>query len=210
MSIVYDYVLGKIRKRDSISGMLPSELARLVTLENNEIKVAYFESVSGSTGTVTKPVGSTILLDQFPGAIDAYTSTLNSGEPTGKNPITAGSVIVDVTSFDALGNYILSGTPGSFPVAIIYILKIKAKDFSVLSINNIIESVSLTQSYQKIKYSGVIDGANNIFVFDHTPSAFYWGGQLQTEGSDYTLSGNTITMTTPPFIGDTVQGWGNY
>lgn len=99
---------------------------RVTSLENHEYKIAYFESVAAATGTVTKPVGSTILLDQFASGADAYVSTIVNGQPTGIFPQTAGGVAVDVSSFDTLGNYTLSGTPSAFNVAIIYIIKIPA------------------------------------------------------------------------------------
>lgn len=137
----------RIFNEPSSSGTSPADIARITTLENNEYKVAYFASVNTESGTITIPTGASILLDQFPGGVDAYVSTISSGQPTGNNPITAGSTIVDVTSFDALGNYTLTSTPNSFPVALIYILKIKAKDWSNLVTNNIIE-------YEQFTYVG--------------------------------------------------------
>jgi hypothetical protein len=112
---------------------------RVSTLENNEYKITYFESVSAATGTITKPAQSTILLDQFFSGIDAYVSTIVNGQPTGILPQTSGGAPVDVSSFDALGNYTLTGTPSAFPVAIIYILKIKSIYYSNLNINNILD-----------------------------------------------------------------------
>ena len=112
---------------------------RVSTLENNEYKITYFESVSAATGTITKPAQSTILLDQFFSGIDAYVSTIVNGQPTGILPQTSGGSPVDVSSFDALGNYTLTGTPSAFPVAIIYILKIKSIYYSNLNINNILD-----------------------------------------------------------------------
>ncbi len=114
-------------------------LSRITTLENNEYKVAYFASVSASSGTITIPTNATILTDQFPAGVDALVSTINSGQPTGFNPQTGGGALVDVASFDTGGNYVLTGTPSAYPVAIIYVLKIKSKDFSNLTIANIIE-----------------------------------------------------------------------
>ena len=113
--------------------------SRVSTLENNEYKITYFESVSAATGTITNPAQSTILLDQFFSGIDAYVSTIVNGQPTGILPQTSGSTPVDVSSFDALGNYTLTGTPSAFPVAIIYILKIKSIYYSNLNINNILD-----------------------------------------------------------------------
>jgi hypothetical protein len=129
----------KSRKIYEVPSGDPSAGSRITILENNEYKVAYFASVSSSTGTITIPTGATILLDQFAGGVDAYVSTISSGQITGQNPVTAGGITVDVTSFDALGNYTLSGIPSAYPVGIIYILKIKAINWSNLTIDNIIE-----------------------------------------------------------------------
>lgn len=127
-------------------GVPASITNRITAIENNEFKVAYFASVSASSGTITIPTGATILLDQFAGGVDAYVSVLSSGQPTGSNPVTSGGVAVDVTSFDASGNYVLSGTPSAYPVGIIYLLKIKEIDFSNLTQANIIEYVKTTAS----------------------------------------------------------------
>lgn len=108
------------------------------TTANNEYKIAYYQEISDTTGTVTVPEGGTILLNQLAGGADALVSTID-GVPTGSFPQTAGGVMVDVTSFDVDGNWVLSGTPSAYPVALIYWLKISAADYSNLNINNIIE-----------------------------------------------------------------------
>ena len=123
-------------------GVPASVIDRIVILEDNEIKVAYFAEISsGTSGTVAIPTGATILLDQLPGALDAIVSTMSgaSGQPTGATPLTAGGVAVSVSSFDASGNYTLSGTPSAYPVALIYVLKIDAKDWSNLTTAKILE-----------------------------------------------------------------------
>lgn len=112
---------------------------RVTNLENNEYKITYFAEISSSTGSITIPTGATILLDQLQGGVDAYVCTIQNGQPTGNFPQTSGGVTVDVTSFNALGAYTLSGTPSSYPVALIYILKIKAKDYSNLDITKILD-----------------------------------------------------------------------
>ncbi len=112
---------------------------RVTNLENNEYKITYFTEISSSTGTIIIPTGATILLDQLQSGEDAYVSTIQNGQPTGDFPQTGGGATVDVTSFDALGNYTLSGIPNSYPVALIYILKIKAKDYSNLDIDHILD-----------------------------------------------------------------------
>ena len=106
--------------------------------DTNEHKIAYYQEINSTTGTVTVPTGGTILLNQLAGGADALVSTID-GVPTGSLPQTAGGVQVDVTSFDSSGNYVLSGTPSSYPVALIYWLKISGADYSNLTTANIIE-----------------------------------------------------------------------
>ena len=112
---------------------------RTTILENNEFKITYFESVSGATGTVAKPATSTILLDQFASGVDAYVSTIVNGQPTGTFPQTSGGVAIDVTSFNASGDFVLSGTPSAYPVAIIYVIKITGANLANALVNNRVE-----------------------------------------------------------------------
>lgn len=51
--------------------------------------------------------------------------------------------------------------------------------------------------------SGTINGTNAAFTLANSPSPslsleLFLNGQFQTQGSDYTLSGSTITFTTAP------------
>ena len=110
---------------EKAQGQINATNTRVTTLENNEFKIVYYSEINGSSGTITKPTGSTIMLDQFYGGIDAFVSTISGGKPTGEFPQTAGGVVVDVTSFDASGNFVLSGTPSAYPCALIYTIKIK-------------------------------------------------------------------------------------
>jgi hypothetical protein len=54
--------------------------------------------------------------------------------------------------------------------------------------------------------SGTINGSNNTFTLANSPNpassiTLTLNGQVLIQGSDYTLSGNTITMTTIPLTG---------
>jgi len=145
-------------------GADPALEARVEYLEDNEYKITYYAEINTSTGTITKPTGSTILLDQFFGGVDAYVSTIAGGQPTGDFPTTAGGVAVDVSSFDTMGNFTLSGTPSSYPVALIYILKIKAKDYSNLDITKILD----LENINAVPYIGAtanVDLGTNDLIF---------------------------------------------
>ena len=158
----------------------PTIETRLTYLEENEYKISYFTEISATSGTITTPTGATILLDQFFGGIDAYVSTIQNGQPTGIFPTTGGGSQVDVNTFDALGNYTLTGTPSAYPVALIYVLKIQAKDYQNLDINNILDLEEINAGTIKgtvpavsnyiVKTNGTLDTvqAANTLTFDGT------------------------------------------
>ena len=58
--------------------------------------------------------------------------------------------------------------------------------------------------------SGTINGSNTVFTLAQTPVEndavdVYVDGLKQTAGTDYSVSGVTITMTTAPAIGQTLR-----
>lgn len=121
-------------------GTDPADQARITNLENNEFKILYYEAINTSTGTITKPTNTTIILNDFPQGYDAVVETIVNGEPTGQIAKTSGGTPITVSSFDTSGNYTLSGTPSSFPIALLYVIKVKALYLSNLTFDNVIES----------------------------------------------------------------------
>lgn len=54
--------------------------------------------------------------------------------------------------------------------------------------------------------SGIVDGANKVFVFDHTPSLVSLEGQtLSILNGDYTVLGNTVTLFYAPTLNPPVN-----
>lgn len=170
--------------------------SRITNLENNAFKVLYFTEVSSDTGTITKPTNSTILTNQFAGGVDAYVSTISSGQPTGQNPVTAGGVTIDVASFDSSGNYTLTGVPSSYPVAIIYVFTIPALYWSNVTVTNIVEY----DNTSLVPYSGATD---NLALGTHGITATTYNGLTLTSSTGtFTLTNsktltvsNTLTLT---------------
>jgi hypothetical protein len=116
--------------------------AELITVQNaigNEIEILYSQQVNAAAGAVTIPAGATILENQFAGGRDAFVSTSSSGQPTGNFPVTGAGTAIDVTSFDALGNFVLSGVPSVYPVIIVFPLAISFADFGNLNPDQIVE-----------------------------------------------------------------------
>ena len=112
---------------------------RLQVLENNESEIVYFNQVFSPTGSIAIPTGASIQLDQFPGGVDAFVNTIAGGQPTGEFPTSSTGEIIDVLSFDALGNYTLSGVPSSYPVGIIYVIKINDINKNNLNLVQVVE-----------------------------------------------------------------------
>ena len=112
-------------------------LSSVTNLENNEFKYLYWQTISSISGTVTIPTGATVLLSEIEG-LNALVETISAGKPSGNSPVSSGGSPVVIGSFDASGNYTLSGTPSAFPVAILFVFKIKAKDLSNISLNQVI------------------------------------------------------------------------
>lgn len=177
---------------------------RVTYLENNVYKITYFESVASASGTITIPTGATILLDQLSAGNDAYAGTIINGQPTGSFPETAGGVAVVVSSFDALGNYTLSGTPSAFPIALIYVLSIQAKNYQNLTTDNILDLedinavtrvastdeaiVRFNGTTGEVQNSAVTITDNGSVVFPPLAGQSYARGLLQYDSDNESLS----------------------
>lgn len=83
---------------------------------------------SGTSGTIAIPGYAEIIEDDFGGTVDAVISAMSSGKPTYENALTAGAAVVS-TTLDTSGNYVLSGTPASYPVALIYRVNTSLENF---------------------------------------------------------------------------------
>jgi hypothetical protein len=135
MSARFDPILGKLRSRDTLHGQ---ELIDFTNLKNNEYKVLYWEAVGSQSGQVSAPTGATILLSEFQQGVHAVVETIVSGKPSGESPVDALGNIIVVSSFDVNGNYSLSDVPVSYPVAVLFIFKIKAVDWPNLDLNKVL------------------------------------------------------------------------
>lgn len=90
------------------------------TLGAKSVRTTRFVSISsGTSGTVTLPSNSTVILNDFGGTVDAVVTQISSGKPTQTPALTSTGVVV-ATTFDGSGNWAFSGTPVSYPVAIVY------------------------------------------------------------------------------------------
>jgi hypothetical protein len=98
-------------------------------LENKSVRSTRFATISsGTSGTITAPESSTIIINDFGGTNDAVTSKISGGKPTFETPQDSSFNLISV-SFDTLGNWSLSSAPANYPIAIIYRVTQKLKDF---------------------------------------------------------------------------------
>ena len=102
---------------------------RFEELENKYVRSTRFEEIiTGTSGAVTITGTQEIVLNDFGGGTDAVISTFENGYPTFENATDTNGVLI-ATTFDAVGNYVLSGTPSSYPVSIVYRVREKFIDF---------------------------------------------------------------------------------
>lgn len=120
-----------------MEGFIGIDPNRIVTLEDKYVRTTRFELVSsGTSGTVTLPENSTIVLDDFGGATDAVVSKVSASRPTFEQAITSGGDVV-ATTFDANGAYTLTDAPSAYPVAIIYRVQQKLSQLTADASNSI-------------------------------------------------------------------------
>ena len=125
--------------------------SRITELENKYLHYEVYELITENTGTVSKAQGATILLNRYKDAGDAIVVKVDANErPIDEVVQTALGEVVVVTSFDTLGNYVLSRIPDSYPVALIYQIKISLKDSSNINIATIINNIGDILSSKEI------------------------------------------------------------
>ena len=102
---------------------------RITSLEDTYVRACWFEEIaSGTSGTLTLPTSGSVVLNQWEGNMDALASKISSSWPSFESPVNAGGTVI-TAMLDASGNWTLSDTPSSYPVAIIYIYRVKLVSF---------------------------------------------------------------------------------
>lgn len=149
----------------------------LITAGAVYVKATWFETISsGTAGTITGlPAGGTIVLDAMGGGVDAVVSGIANGVPDYTAVKTSGGTTV-TTTFDEDGNYVLSGTPSSYPVAVVYIYRIQLAKFDY------------TKTISDLEFTGTLgveslNGLNGVLSI------------VEGEGIDVATGSNTITVS---------------
>jgi hypothetical protein len=148
----FDILLCELRESDDVVGAGAFE-SRLINLENNEYKIALFTSISATTGAVPIPTGATILTDELgTGSPSALLTQLQVDRPNFLEPHASNTSAVYCTSFNGSGNYVLNQAPQSWPIGIIYWIKIKGVD----KVN--VPTSSIIEESQTLEIPGLIRG----------------------------------------------------
>ena len=134
------------------------------SIGNKYVRTTRFASIGSTTGTVALPPNSTVVLDDFGGGVDAVITTISAGYPTFSHAFTAAGDIV-TTSFDAGGNYTLSGAPSAYPVALIYRVRQTLSDFDSTS-------GDIIGDYDVESIDAIIGTPNQVYVNGSTSVQF--------------------------------------
>lgn len=125
---------------------------RVTTLEDNYEYYEIFQRTSSGTGQVTVPTGATIILDFYPEGVDALVTKVDTqGRPLDEPAVTSGGVVI-TTTFDVNGNYVLSGVPSAYPVAIVYFIKIPTIYSSNVLVTQLVQQLQIgdEHTYNKV------------------------------------------------------------
>ena len=121
--------MGTVAATDTILQALNKTAANVENLEGKNVRTTRFFTISsGTSGTITIPTGNTIILDDFGDGVDALVTPSSGGRPSNSSARTAGGIAI-ATTFDAAGNYVLSGTPVAYPICLVYRSRISLKDY---------------------------------------------------------------------------------
>lgn len=152
----------------SITGTLSNQTdldTRFNTIEDKVIYYEIFEVISTTSGTVTKPTDSTIILNRYEDAGDALIVELDTSNRPIDDPARESDGTLITTTFDVAGNYSLSGTPASANVAIIYQISIKLINSGNVNINQIVNSFEIYDA-DKLPYDNTSSGLTAVNVQD--------------------------------------------
>jgi hypothetical protein len=142
------------------------------------VRTTRFQIISsGTSGTVTLPTNSTVVLDDFGGTVDAVVAQVEGGYPTTISAKTSGGVVIG-TTFDSSGNWSFSGTPSSYPVAIVYRVK-----QTLLNFDSTASNIWGNPNVEQVTKSDI--GLSNVPNVDATQRANHTGTQLASTISDF-------------------------
>jgi hypothetical protein len=165
-----DY-LTKVAYNSGGVGPDPNLDLRITNLENNELKVTYFEIISGTSGSITIPTSTTINEEEFGLSGNAVLSKIDAAnKPIFQSPLTATGTIVTASLDPITGDWVATGEYTDTNVALIYSLKLKTLNYSNLDYDFIIDETSnnITRTSELINDGD--DGVSHFISLNDLPS----------------------------------------
>ena len=124
----FSATVGTVTDSDTVLSGFEKLQGSVTNLEDTYVRSTRFSAISSTTGTITKPANSTIILNDFGGEIDCDIQSITSGRPNGEAAFDTNGVII-AAAFDTNGSYVLSGAPAAASVALVYRVRQKFKDY---------------------------------------------------------------------------------
>jgi hypothetical protein len=120
---------------------------RIAAMEDTTYEYELWQSIgNGTSGTVSIPEGAVIRLDQYPNAGDALIVKCDgAGRPVDELAGQANGTAITAT-LDASGQFVLSGVPKSYPVAIVFQVALPQKSIPAIPLDSIV-------GYQVVRYT---------------------------------------------------------
>ncbi len=214
----------------SVSASVPSFLSvsGVPITSTGTIAITLATEVSGSvfagpaSGSDAAPTFRALVASDIPAlpyqATGSYITAL-TGDATaagpGSVPITLATVNGSPGTFGSASNSLTIAVNGKGLVTSAVTNSIQIAEGQVTNlVSDLAGKQAATTDAQEVP-SGVIDNANTAFTLAHTPVAnasvlLHQDGLLMRQGTDYTISGVNITMTTAPAIGQTLDATYDY
>lgn len=112
---------GTVTSSDTIESAIEKIDGNTNTLGAKYVRTTRFVSLgAGTSGTISIPANNTIILDDFGGTVDAVVCPISGGRPDTGNLAFDTNGLTLAATLDVGGNWTLSGTAASYPVALVY------------------------------------------------------------------------------------------
>jgi hypothetical protein len=163
----------------------------ITALEDINVKVAWYESIStGTSGVITPPTGGTIALNEFAAGVDILVSGEVSGTPNFEPVLDTEGVEITGT-LDASGNWTISGVPADgYDISLIYIYRTAFTDFD----------------YTKCLNTAMVEGPATLEFLGKLTNELTGFTEEGVDASQYSIADTTGVATVSP-VGTSFSVW---
>jgi len=171
-------------------GVSNSQLADLL---GTIFRITYYEDITAISGTITPPQGATIILNNWPGGLDALVSKIVDNRPNYEN-----GGVTNI-SLDTSGNYLNSGAVPTSPAAFIYVIEISLADYNLyIDRSKIIDQIDVSNEFTTLQVGDVSGG--NYTNIESDGSLSYKGDATRFDDLLNNASSFAIEGDRPPIM----------